>query len=58
MVGSSKVRILFPSILFLFARLRASLGVSHTFCPLVEGFVFGGSSLGVVLAVSLTPSIG
>ena len=50
MVGSSKVRILFPSVSFLFARLGVSLGVSHTFCPLVEGFVFGVSSLSVVLA--------
>ena len=50
MVGSSKVRILFPSVSFLFARLGVSLGVSRTFCPLVEGFVFGVSSLSVVLA--------
>ena len=33
-----------------FYALRASLGISHTFCHLVEGFVFGGSSLSVVLA--------
>ena len=50
MVGNFEVRILFPSISFLFAHLGASLGVSYTFCPLVEGFVFGGSSLNVVLA--------
>ena len=50
MVGNFEVRILFPSISFLFAHLGASLGVSCTFCPLVEGFVFGGSSLNVVLA--------
>ena len=30
--------------------LGASLRVSHTFSPLVKGFVFGGSSLNVVLA--------
>ena len=50
MVGSSEVRILFPSVSFLFARLGASLVVSRTFHLLVEGFVFGGSSLSVVLA--------
>ena len=50
MVGSFEVRILWPSVSFFFTRLGASLGVSRTFFPLVEGFVFGGSSLSVVLA--------
>ena len=50
MVDSSEVRILCPSISFLFARLEASLGVSHSFCPLVENFVFEGSGLSLVLA--------
>ena len=50
MVSSSEVRIVCPSISFLFARLRASLGVSHSFSPLIEGFVFEGNSLTVVLA--------
>ena len=50
MVGRSEVRTLCPSISFLFTRLRAFLGISRTFCHLVEGFVFGGSSLSVVLA--------
>ena len=50
MVGRSEVRTLCPSISFLFTRLRASLGISCTFCHLVEGFVFGSSSLSVVLA--------
>ena len=50
MVGSSEVRILFPSVSFLFARLGASLEVSRTFRLLVEGCVFGGSRLSVVLA--------
>ena len=50
MVGSSKVRVLCPSISFPFARLGASLGISRTFCPLVEGFVFRSNSLSVVLA--------
>ena len=50
MVSSFETRTLYPSISFLFARLGASLSVSRTFYPLVEGFVFEGSSLGVVLA--------
>ena len=41
MVGNFEVRILFPSVSFLFAHLGASLGVSCTFCPLVEGFWLG-----------------
>ena len=45
MVGSSEVRIVCPSISFLFARLGGSLGVF----PHVENFVFEGNSLGVVL---------
>ena len=45
MVGSSEVRIAYPSIYFLFARLGGSLGVY----PHVENFVFKGNSLGVVL---------
>ena len=45
MVGSSEVRIAWPSISFLFAHLGGSLGVfAH-----VESFVFEGNSLGVVL---------
>ena len=54
MVGSSKVRILCHSISFLFVRLGAYLGISRTFFPLVEGFVFRGNSLSVVL-VDLFP---
>ena len=50
MVGSSETRTLCPSISFLFAHLGASLSASRNFYPLVEGFVFRGSSLGVVLA--------
>ena len=50
MVGSSDTRTLCPSISFLFACLGAFLSDSHTFCPLIEGFVFEGSSLSVVLA--------
>ena len=50
MVDSSEVRILCSSISFLFMRLGASLGVSRSFCPLVEDFVFGGNGLSLVLA--------
>ena len=50
MVSSTKVRIACPSISFLFACLGVSLGVSRTFLPLVENFVFEGSSLGIALA--------
>ena len=50
MVDNSEVRRLCPSISFFFARLGASLGFSHSFCPLVEDFVFGGSGLSLVLA--------
>ena len=46
MVSSSEVRIACPSISFLFARLRGSLGVF----PHLENFVFEGNSLGVALA--------
>ena len=40
MVSSSDVRIVCPSIFFLFAHMGVSLGVSYTFSPLVESFVF------------------
>ena len=50
MVSSSEVRITCPSLSFLFARWGASLGVSHSFSPLIKGFVFYGNSLSVVLA--------
>ena len=50
MVSIFEVRIASPSISFLFARFWDSLGVSRTFSPLVESFVFEGSSLSVVLA--------
>ena len=46
MVSSSEVRIACPSISFLFARLRGSLGVF----PQLENFVFEGNSLSVALA--------
>ena len=49
MVGSIEVRVACPLILFLFMRLGASFGVSHAFLPLIEDFVFEGSSLSVAL---------
>ena len=49
MVDSFEVRQLCPSILFFFAHLEAYLGSSRAFYPLIEGFVFGGSGLGLVL---------
>lgn len=50
MVSSSEVRILCPSVSFLFVHLEASLRISRTLCPLVEGFVCGGNSLNLVSA--------
>ena len=49
MFSSSKVRALYPSISFIFARLGASMGISRNFCTLVEDFVCGGNSLRLVL---------
>ena len=45
MVDSLEVRIAWPSISFLFARLGGSLGVF----PYLENFVFEGNCLSVVL---------
>ena len=39
-----------PLFRFLLRVWGASLGISRTFCPLVECFVFRGNSLSVVLA--------
>ena len=46
MVSNSEVRIAYPSISFLFARLGGSLGVF----PNLEKFISEGNSLGVVVA--------
>ena len=46
MVSSSEVRTECPSISFLFARLRGSLGVF----PHLENFISEGNSLGIVVA--------
>ena len=40
MVSNSELKIVCPSISFPFVCLGASLGVSHTFSPLAESFVF------------------
>lgn len=45
----SSMRQLCPFVSFLFACLGASLGSFQTHCPPIEGFVFGGNSLGLVL---------
>ena len=49
MFSSSKVRALYPSVSFIFARLGASMGISRNFYLLVEDFVCGGNSLRLVL---------
>ena len=49
MVSSSEVRIVCPSIFFLFASLGGSLGVF----PHLENFVFEGNSLNIALATLL-----
>ena len=49
MVNSSEVRVVCPSVSFLFARLGASLDTSRAFLLLVGNFVFEGSGLGIAL---------
>ena len=49
MVDSSEVRVVYPSVSFLFARLRASLDTYSAFLPLIENFIFEGCGLGVVV---------
>ena len=49
MVSSSEVRVVCPSISFLFTHLGASLDTSHTFLPSVGNFIFEGSGLGIAL---------
>ena len=49
MVSSSVVRVVCPSVSFLFVHLRASLDTSCAFLPSVGNFVFEGCGLGVVL---------
>ena len=50
MVDSYEVRRLCPSLSFFFVRLRPFLGSSRSFGTSIEGFVFGGSGLGLALA--------
>ena len=49
MVNSSKVRVMCPSVSFLFAHLGASLDTSGAFIPLIKNFIFEGCGLGVVV---------
>ena len=49
MVSSSEIRVVCPSVSFLFACLGASLDTSRAFLPLVGDFVFEGCGLSVVL---------
>ena len=49
MVDSSEVRVVCPSVSFLFARLGASLDTFSAFLPLIGNFVFEGYGLGVVV---------
>ena len=49
MVGSSEVRIAYPSISFLFTRLGGFLGVF----PHLENFVFDGNNLSIASATLL-----
>ena len=48
MVDSSKVRVMCPSVSFLFACLGASLDTSSAFLPLIENFFFEVCWLGVL----------
>ena len=49
MLSSSEVGALCPLVSFLFTHLRAFLGISDNFFPLVEDFMGGGNSLSLVL---------
>ena len=49
MVSSSQVKVVCPSVSFLFSRLGASLDTSRAFLPFVGNFVFEDSGLGVAL---------
>ena len=57
MVSGYEVRVACPSVSFFFARLRAALGVSGDFLPLVGDFIFAGCGLSVVLG-ELSPILG
>ena len=49
MLGNSEIRQLYPSVSFLFARLRVSLGSFCTRCPSIKGFAIRGHVLSLVL---------
>ena len=57
MVSGSEVKATCPSVSFFFARLRAALGVSGDFLPLVRDFIFVGCGLSLVMG-ELSPILG
>ena len=57
MVSGSEVRVVCPPVSFYFALLRAALGVSGDFLPLVGDFVFAGCGLSLVIG-ELSPILG
>ena len=57
MVSNSEVSVACPSVSFFFACLRAALGVSGDFLPLVGDFIFTSCGLSVVLG-ELSPILG
>ena len=57
MVSGSEVRVVCPSVSFFFTLLRAALGVSGDFRPLVRDFVFTGCGLSLVIG-ELSPILG
>ena len=57
MVSGSEVKATCPSVSFFFARLRAALGVSGDFLPLVGDFIFVGCGLSLVMG-ELSPILG
>ena len=57
MVSGFEVRVVYPLVSFFFTRLRAALGVSGDFLPLVGDFIFTGCGLSLVIGeLSLIPS--
>ena len=57
MVSGSEVRASCPSVSFFFACLKAILGVSGDFLPLVGDFIFAGCGLSLVIG-ELSPILG
>jgi len=57
MVSGFEVRVVYPLVSFFFTRLRAALGVSGDFLPLVGDFIFTGCGLSLVIG-ELSPILG